>query len=90
MLFTAATWTASAEVVFDGTFGHSDVRSGLFSILESDGSLSANGRNLFHSFETFNVLVGETATFEHSTATVETIIGRVTGNPAVGVAPLRL
>ncbi len=86
MLWCAlAPWPASslAEVTFDGSIGPNaagTTRSGNFQITEADGQLSGN--NLFQSFSAFNVNVGETATFSHSTAGVENIISRVSGNSA--------
>jgi len=70
---------AIGEIKFDGTFGRTDTLTGDMLIEESAGGLNASGTNLFHSFTTFNVLKGESATFTFSTATVENIIGRVTG-----------
>jgi filamentous hemagglutinin family protein len=40
---------------------------------------AARGSNLFHSFEQFSVMAGDIALFANSD-TVETIVGRVTGN----------
>ena len=79
VLMLQSTSGARAEVIFDGSFGHTDIRAGNFLISESDGQLSDNGVNLFHSFDTFNVNLGETATFTSDSASVQTIIGRVTG-----------
>ncbi len=45
------------------------------------GSLSGDGRNLFHSFNRFNVAAEEIATFRSSTA-IQNIIGRVFGGEA--------
>lgn len=45
------------------------------------GSLSSDRTNLFHSFEQFGLLTGESAQFSNPT-TVENIIGRITGGDA--------
>jgi len=66
-----------AEVVLDGTLGPSGALSGPdFAI---DASLGQQvGPNLFHSFESFNIHLGESATFT-GPAAVAHIISRVTG-----------
>ena len=46
------------------------------------GSLSGDSTTLFHSFERFGLLTGESAQFGNP-ATVETIIGRVNGDASV-------
>ncbi len=70
-----------AEVVFDGSLGpnaEGATLSGIFTISEDDGSVKGN--NLFHSFSTFNVNSGETASFTHSSNQITNIIARVTGD----------
>ena len=47
-----------------------------YDITETLGTKSGN--NLFHSFETFNINTGESATFSGNAA-IDTIISRVTG-----------
>lgn len=70
--------SATPEVVFDGTLGPLGVLSGDFVITDAFGTQV--GPNLFHSFETFNVNPGESATFASSFAGVtNNVIGRVTG-----------
>lgn len=68
-----------AEVVFDGTVGPGGTLTGNFEIPDSFGTQV--GQNLFHSFSTFNVNTGESATFTSSYAGVtNNVIGRVTGD----------
>ena len=67
-----------AEVTFDGTLGPGGTLSGNFDIPDSYGTQV--GANLFHSFSTFNIDTGESATFTSSFAGVtDNVIGRVTG-----------
>jgi len=67
-----------AEVVFDGTLGPGGSLSGNFDIPDSFGTQV--GSNLFHSFSTFNINTGESATFTSSfTGVTDNVIGRVTG-----------
>ena len=67
-----------AEVVFDGTLGPGGTLAGNFDIPDSFGTQVDS--NLFHSFSTFNINTGESATFTSSYTGVTTnVIGRVTG-----------
>lgn len=67
-----------AEVVFDGTMGPGGTLTGTFDIADSAGTQV--GSNLFHSFTTFNINTGESATFISSYAGItDNVIGRVTG-----------
>jgi filamentous hemagglutinin family protein len=67
-----------AEVTFDGTLGPAGTLSGNFDIPDSFGTQVDS--NLFHSFSTFNINTGESATFTSSFAGVtDNVIGRVTG-----------
>tara|TARA_R110001599_G_scaffold353442_1_gene592246 strand:- start:23398 stop:26442 length:3045 start_codon:yes stop_codon:yes gene_type:complete len=78
--------SVSAEVVFDGSLKPEMAgvfRSDDFTITEADGVVA--GSNLFHSFDTFNVNTGESATFTSSTS-VDNIISRVTGSDASSIA----
>ncbi|GAB5451204.1 MAG: hypothetical protein Hals2KO_15320 [Halioglobus sp.] len=71
---------AVASAVFDGSIGPNtagSIRSGSFEISESDGVRAGN--NLFHSFHGFDIGNNETATFSHTTSTIENIVSRVTG-----------
>ena len=69
----------NAEIITDGTVGPATAITGPnYDIAASLGTLS--GANLFHSFTTFNINTGETATFNGpASAGVTNIIGRVTG-----------
>ena len=68
-----------AEIITDGSVGTAtNITGPNYDISASLGTLS--GTNLFHSFSTFNVNTGETATFNGpSAAPVTNVIGRVTG-----------
>lgn len=67
-----------AEVVVDDSFGVTTNLNGPnYQITENYGKVAGN--NLFHSFETFNLGVQESATFSGSSH-IENIITRVTGN----------
>ncbi len=68
-----------AEITYDGSlgFGGQPERIGNnYSIPYSEGLVS--GQNLFHSFDQFNILNGESATFTGPN-TIDNIVGRVTG-----------
>jgi len=77
-----------AEVVLDGSLGSEGVLQGPdYNINQTHGRTAGN--NLFHSFETFNVNTGESATF-YSAPAIENIISRVTGDQASWIdGPLR-
>lgn len=80
VIWASGALPVTAEVVFDGSIGPNAAgvtRSGDFTITEADGVVA--GSNLFHSFDTFNVNTGESATFT-SSGSVENIISRVTGS----------
>jgi filamentous hemagglutinin family protein len=69
--------SASAQIATDGSVGPAQSLSGpAFSIGSALGTLSGN--NLFHSFSTFNLSAGESATFTGS-STLANIVARVTG-----------
>lgn len=69
----------SSEVVFDGSLGPLGSLSGDMVITDSFGQQV--GSNLFHSFLTFNVNLGETATFTAASMTpIDNVIARVTGS----------
>lgn len=67
---------AHGEAKLDGTFGHLDSFSGDFTVPHTKGRVA--GANLFHSFRTFNVQTGESATFT-GPDDVANVIARVTG-----------
>lgn len=73
----------SAQVQFDGSVGSaSGLLTGDQVILESQGQLTSDQQALLHSFSLLSVGAGETLEFQHSTATVQNIIARVTGGEA--------
>ena len=79
-LALAAAWgTAQAAAVTDGTMGAVQSLSGNFTVPQTLGTL--RGSNLFHSFGSFSILSGESATFL-SSAAVRNVIARVTGSEA--------
>jgi filamentous hemagglutinin family protein len=67
--------SAIAQVTPDRTLGTRVERSGR---TQSITGGRTSGRNLFHSFEQFSVLMGETAHFQNSAA-IRNIFSRVTG-----------
>jgi len=74
---TLAVGRGEAQIVLDGTLGtEGPLKGPNYEIGAELGE--QRGRNLFHSFETFNVHQGESATFS-GPGVVENIIGRVTG-----------
>jgi filamentous hemagglutinin family protein len=68
--------SAYAEITTDGTTGAIQHLSGQMTIPQSLGTTAGN--NLFHSFQTFNINTGETATFTGDAA-LKNVISRVTG-----------
>ena len=66
-----------AQVTLDGTLGRSGALSGPEYAITADLGQQVGG-NLFHSFETFTIQRGESATFS-GPASVSHILGRVTG-----------
>lgn len=71
---------ASAQIVLDGSMGHSGELRGPNYVITA-GMGSQYGSNLFHSFGVFNVNTDESATFT-GPALVDNVIGRVTGGLA--------
>ncbi len=70
---------AFAQVKTDGTVGPRTTLAGPnFNITPSLGT--SVGPNLFHSFETFNIARGQTATFT-GPPSVKNVLARVTGGP---------
>jgi filamentous hemagglutinin family protein len=70
---------AHAAITTDASLGKSaqSLTGPNFTIAQSLGKLS--GTNLFHSFQTFNILSGETANFVTNTPGITNVISRVTG-----------
>ncbi len=71
-----------ADVALDGTTGNTgglNLQGPAYKIKAEYGHQS--GANLFHSFQRFNINTGESATFS-GPASVQNIIGRVTGGEA--------
>lgn len=71
---------ACAQIVTDGTMGAAASLSGPDYAVSSDLGQQIGG-NLFHSFETFDINTGESATFS-GPAGIQNIISRVTGGSA--------
>jgi filamentous hemagglutinin family protein len=71
---------AGAEVVLDGSLGGpaGPLSGPDYQILENQGVRPGGGPNLFHSFTSFNISTGESATFSGS-PTIANVIARVTG-----------
>ena len=68
---------SSAEIVTDGTVGPVQNLAGPdFQIGSELGTI--RGANLFHSFQTFNIYTGESATYT-GPASIENVISRITG-----------
>jgi filamentous hemagglutinin family protein len=74
---TSTVRRVDAQIVLDGTLGTKGALDGPNYEIGADLG-EQHGGNLFHSFETFNVHQGESATFS-GPPVVENIIGRVTG-----------
>ncbi len=80
VLLVLSTPMTYAQVVLDGTLGKAGELTGPNFAISADLGQQYGG-NLFHSFQTFNVQTGETATFS-GPESVENVISRVTGGQA--------
>lgn len=69
---------ASTKIITDGSLGGAVTRLTAPNYIIDDHLGTPKGSNLFHSFQTFNVGTGETATFI-SPHTVQNILARITG-----------
>lgn len=81
--------TPYCAVTFDGSTvarGNSASLSGPDYVIEA-GMGTQKGTNLFHSFKTFDIATGETATFTETGATgsISNIISRITGGSASSI-----
>jgi filamentous hemagglutinin family protein len=74
--------SAAAQIRTDGSVGPAaqTLTGPNYTIPQSHGRLA--GSNLFHSFATFNINSGESATFTTSSAGIDNVISRVTGGSA--------
>jgi filamentous hemagglutinin family protein len=87
-LLTMCSPAVRSDARTDGTAGRVQSLSGQFTVPQSLGTLA--GGNLFHSFQSFSVNTGESATFTTSTV-LQNVIARVTGGtPSTINGPLRL
>ena len=77
-LLAAIPLNSSAQVTPDDTLPDNTIVAPDGRTINIEGGTVA-GDNLFHSFEQFSVLLGETAWFDNA-LTIENIIGRVTGD----------
>lgn len=68
--------SADAGAVYDGSMGTQGQLTGNFIVPAASGQIQ--GSNLFHSFSSFDVLTGESASFTGA-ATMQNIIARVSG-----------
>lgn len=75
---------ASAQIKTDNSLGLAQTLVGpAYVIPQSIGRLA--GSNLFHSFEAFNILGGQSANFTVSTSNLANVISRVTGGTSSAI-----
>ncbi|MEZ4528914.1 MAG: filamentous hemagglutinin N-terminal domain-containing protein [Desulfobacterales bacterium] len=74
---TAISFPARADIIMDGSLGTAGALQGPAYEISAECGRQA-GANLFHSFQTFDIYKGESATFS-GPSTVERIVSRITG-----------
>ena len=99
MLSTFVNFEARAGITTDSSLGHAsqsiapipDTNTSLNNMTITEAMGSLQGNNLFHSFQTFNINTGESATFTYNTTSIANVISRVTGGSASTInGPLTL
>lgn len=82
LALACAALPALAQIRTDASLGQSaqTLQGPSYLITQQLGKLA--GSNLFHSFQTFNLATGESATFTTSTPGIANVISRVTGGDA--------
>lgn len=81
-LALASALPAMAQIRTDASLGQAAQSLTGPNYLIGQGLGKLSGTNLFHSFQTFNVATGESATFTTSTPGITNVISRVTGGEA--------